>query len=387
MKIIAFSTSLYPNGFSPMINRLHLYMKALKLKNVDVEIVVPSIEKREDGIFDGIPFSYVKVLNQSNRFNGRIVANEYISICSELAKRCDVLFISEERNYIIKNIARVVHNAGCKIVLEQNENPYSMIGSRKDFKFILKLNRIIYLTQTLKRVDGIIVISHKLYDLVNSYKRNDALLVRIPILTGHREIKRNYNYNDVPFILHAGSLSEQKDGVKAMLEAFLIAHNKLNGNLKFVFTSKLSFPALIRWIDKFIIKNKLENKIIFKGLIPKDELDELYNNCSMAIVNKPSNFQNDYNFPTKLTELLPREIPIVISNTGELCNYFQDNINSYLVEANNIDSIAIKIIDILSNTEKAKEIAHKARLLAEAEFYFEKHANILLNFLISVKEK
>jgi glycosyltransferase involved in cell wall biosynthesis len=388
MKIIAFSVSEYPNGFSPMSYRLHYYMKALQSKGAEVEIVIASIEKKENGIYEGIPYSFVHVINQRSMFNERKVVKEFASIFFDLAKRSDVVFTSEDTNYSIRKLTKSVHAAGGKIVIELNENPYSIKASRKDSKLFLKLNRLFFLNYTLPKVNGVITISHALSDLVEKYKGKNVSMVRVPILSGESEIIKHKNYKGIPYILHAGALSEQKDGVKAMLESFSIAHKRLGGNLRFIFTCKTGFPSLLAWIDNFIQKNGLKEDIEFKGLVPKEELNELYNNCSLAIVNKPSNIQNDYNFPTKLTELLPREIPVIISRTEELTHYFLDNVNAYMVEANDIEQIAEKIVYIITHPIEAATVAHNGRCLAGDEFYYQNHSDKLYDFFEKiVKQK
>ena len=383
MKIIAFFPGVYPNGFSAMSYRLHYYMKALQYQGAEVEVVMPTEKLEIDGIFEDIPFSFIKVSKQ-NRFNRKKIVNEHAAICSELAMKCDVVFTCGVNNSNLKLIANSVHRSKCKIAIEVNENPYSIFGSRLDTKVGLLLQRLIFLNFSLKKPDGIIVISKLLFELISHHKRNDSVIVQIPILSGKNMIKREIKHVEIPYILHAGALSEQKDGIKAMLQAFAVAHKKLNRNLKFIFTNKVGFPSLLNWINKFVADNGLENYVEFKGMISKDDLDELYNNCSLTIVNKPSNAQNDFNFPTKLTEILPREIPLIISKTGELKNYFFDKKNAFLVEANNVEQISNQIIYIMTHPVETAQITQNGRLLAEKEFFYLNHSENLYSFFKQV---
>ena len=358
-------------------------MKALQSKEVEVEIVMPADKDFISGIFEDIPYSYVKATKQT-RFNRKLVTNEYANICGDLASRCDVLFTTYLGNSQLNKTAKLVHKAGGKIAIEINENPHSIFASRLDTSLGLFIQRQKFLKSTLKNADGIITISQALTDLISAHKNPNAIVINVPILTGSKELKREKTYTGIPYILHAGALSEQKDGVKAMLKAFAIAHKRLNGNLKFIFTNKMGFPSLLKWIDKFIAENKLENFVEFKGMVPLFELEKLYTNCTLAIVNKPSNAQNDYNFPTKLTELLPREIPLIVSRTGELKNYFIDNENAYVVEADDVEQIADKITYIQSHPEEVKRITSNGRLIAEKEFYYLNHADNLQYFFAQI---
>lgn len=47
----------------------------------------------------------------------------------------------------------------------------------------------------------------------------------------------------IPYLLHAGALSEQKDGIMAMLQGYAVARERLGGKLRFVFTYKVGFPG------------------------------------------------------------------------------------------------------------------------------------------------
>lgn len=379
MKIIAFFPGDYPNGSSPMSYRLHYYLKALALKGTIVKIVMPTNKLKADGIFEGIPYSYVKTTNQS-RFNKLKLANEYAEICGSLSKNCDVLFTTIRDNTFLKKIISTVHKNDGKIAVELNENPYSFRTSRLDSQFSRYIKRKYFLTKLIPKLDGVIVISLALVNLVSKYKKDNTIIVKIPILSGTKEIKRSNMYSGIPYILHAGALSESKDGIKAMLEAFALAHKRLDANLKFIFTTKIGLPSLLNWINTFIKQNNLEKFIEFKGIVPKEELDELYNNCALAIVNKPSNPQNDYNFPTKLTELLPRMIPLIISKTGELGYYFEDGLNAFIIEANNVNQIAEKIIHIQNNPNKVMQLTQNGKQLAINKFYFMNQSSNLLSF-------
>ena len=367
LKVTVFYVGKYPDGFSPMSYRLHNYFKALNLNAVQVEIIMPTNEPKKNGVFEGIPYSYILTKNR-NAFNGYLIAKEYAKICGSISKKCDVLFTTVKNNLSLKFIIAAVHKNNGKIALEINENPYSFKARRLDIKPLRRFKRYYFLKYILPKTDGVIVISKKLEDLVKKYINQNTPLIKIPILSSAKEIKRNNSNTGMPYILHAGALSESKDGIKAMLEAFALANKKLNYKLKFVFTSKKALPNLNKWINRFVKQNNLKDFIEFKGIVPKQELDKLYDGTSLVIVNKPSNFQNDFNFPTKLTEILPREIPLIVSATGELKNYFKDCKNAFVVAPNNIN-----------------QISKKGKLLAIDKFYFSNYSVQLYNFFKKVQ--
>ena len=389
MKIIAFYVGQYPEGFSPMSRRLHYYMKALHQKGVIVEIVMPSPHLKENGVYDGVHYSFVNAPVKS-RFNGYKIDRIYASICGELSKRCNVLLVDGMSYGCLKRIPKMVHANGGKVVTEVNENPGSIRGRRLDTCLSLKIKRYIYLHRTVPNYDGFIVISHSLEELLNQFKNAKAVIARIPILSGTNQITSVYNpqpIDGIPYILHAGALNEQKDGVLAMLQGFAIAYKHFGGRLKFFFTYKKGFPKLMRQIDKIISENHLENAVQFLGILSNDELEKLRANSAMAIVNKPSNFQNDYNFPTKLSEILPARVPLIVTQTGELGFYFRDGENAFVVEANNVAQIAEKIIYIIEHPREVELVTARGQEMSNKEFYYGNYADQLCDFFETVYNK
>lgn len=387
MKVIVFFVGEYPNGFSPMSRRLHYYMLNLHSEEIDVEVVMPSTVDRPNGVFEGIPYRYILV-NKYGRLSLGRQSVEYINICKELSKECDVLF-EEGINFIyLGQLADAVHSVGGKIVAEINENPGSIRGTRFDYPFILKIKQFYIKKYCLKELDGIVAISSSLEAMLKKYC-NKTKIIRIPILSDNkfRTIVHSPNPADgIPYILHAGALSEQKDGIIEMLKAFVIANKYFNGKLKFVFTVKKGFPALLQDIDDIVKTNNLEESIVFKGVVSNEELVKLRDNCSLCIVNKPSNAQNDYNFPTKISEILPCRIPLIVSNTGELKRYFVNNENAIVVEPNNVKQIAEGIVYIIEHPDHVKRMTQKGFELCNDFFRYDIYARPLGDFFKSFKK-
>ena len=182
MKIIAFYNGDYPNGSSPMSYRLHYYLQALQHKGVEVEIVMPSCSDKTKGVFEGVPYSFVKV-SILTRFNKNLVRNEFAEICGSLSKNCDILFTTITENSFLKKIINKVHENGGKLAFELNENPYSFKTSRLDFEFSRNYARHYFLNKLLPKIDGIIVISKALDVLVSKYKSKNTVIAKIPILS------------------------------------------------------------------------------------------------------------------------------------------------------------------------------------------------------------
>ncbi len=385
LKVAAFFKSNYPEGSSPMEVRLHLYMRALQSAGAEVTIFVPSSTQNKEQIWDHVKYKYLLTDNLFG-FSNLKIHQYYAQLIQKNLHGYDVIFTCLDNDNQIKHYIKAVNSFGGKLVMEMNENPYSIIGSRKDFRFMLFCKRWYFLNFVAPKVHGLIVISRNLETLFNRYKSKKNYIIRVPILSANFATKINKTPKiDHHYILHAGSLSEQKDGIKAMLTAYKIAKSKLNRELSFFFTQNKGLPKLLRWINQFISLNQFEKNIVFKGILSPNELEKLYASCDLAIINKPKNFQNDFNFSSKIPELIQRKIPLIISRTKEHEFYFRHDYNCYLVEPNDEEAIAKGIIKIITDKKYGEFIAENASKLIESDFYFLNHQKSLFEFFNNVK--
>jgi glycosyltransferase involved in cell wall biosynthesis len=390
MRILFLFNGIYPDGMA-MSNRIHLYGKALIANSIDVNIVVPSDSNiSSGGINNGVKYSYLKdpvkfrrhVLLKLNNF---FAAFFYAHYSFKSAKDYDILFVTDFGWFVLSLIICGAHLGGAKVVTEVNENPYAYEGGRLDPRWLQKIHRMFILNIPFRFADGFIVISKPLKQLVAKYKKRNALIVMIPVLTNKiEEQDQIVPKPDVPFILHSGTLSESKDGVEAMFIAFAKAAKATNIPIQFILTSKIAKKNLLQKINEIIRSNKLENRIIFLGHISKEELEKYRSLCLTTIINRPVNDQNLFNFPTKLGEFLSRGIPVIATATGEMGSYLNDSETAFIVRPNDSDAIAEKILFILNNPEEAVKVGIAGRNLAEKKLYYMNYADDLALFFKNI---
>ncbi len=390
MKVILFYNGSYPDGMA-MSNRIHLYGRCLHATGIEVEIIIPSKTKdSKKGTHVDIPFSSVKsplffrnyLLLQLNAFFAAFIY-AYYSFC--FSKRAEVVFICGFGWFssILAGIA--THIGGAKIVMEVNENPYAPEGGKLDTVWVRKIRRFWMLNTAYKLMDGFIVISEKLEKLVYQHKKKRAFILKVPILVEKPvELNTVPEKPEIPCILHTGALSETKDGISAVFEGFARAHLKLNGALKFILTQKRMHPALGRKISDIEKKYELQNSIQFTGHLSKKEVEQLRMTCALTIINKPSNWQNDYNFPTKLGEYMVSGIPMIVTATGELKKHLNDSVTAFLVPENDPDAIAEKIIYIIKNPIIAKSVGQAGKDYALRNFYYMNYTEDMKRFFTNV---
>ena len=385
MKVLFLFNSIYPDGMA-MSKRLHLFGKGLIANGVHVDVVIPSTsESYIEGTYEGIRFSTFNdpvifqnyILRQINMF---VAAFFYMRYCFISAKKYEVILNPGFGWFTALLMIFGAHLGGAKVVMDVNENPYSPEGGRLDAIWIRKIRRQLTLNLTYRYADGVIVISESLEKLLSNFKKNTRI-IKIPIITDKCSESRRISKNEMnPYILHPGALSETKDGVTAMFGAYVKACSQSPVSLQFILTSDIMHPKLRQKIDSILKKDKLKDRVIFKGHLPKNELKQFINSCTLAIINKPSNWQNDYNFPTKLGELLMAGVPLIVSKTGEMNKFLTDNETAFMVNANDVADISGKILYILKNPEIAFRVGQNGKKLALKEFYYLNHSDRLTAF-------
>jgi glycosyltransferase involved in cell wall biosynthesis len=174
---------------------------------------------------------------------------------------------------------------------------------------------------------------------------------------------------------------ENKDGIIGMLRAFKIAVDRLAQPIKFVITGDVKGSTEYKMVANLISKEELSDLIIFTGFLDKEELGGYLMHSSLAIINKSNNIQNQFCFPTKLSDYLMYEVPLIITSVGESAAYLKNGINAHIVDPEDTNMLASKIIQVLRNPEQSKSMAKKAKSLIEKDFNYSYQGQRLFEFL------
>jgi glycosyltransferase involved in cell wall biosynthesis len=380
MKIQVLFTSSFPVGNAGS-NRVYYLCKGLIESGANVELLITNPTEsfgnernlHPNGIYENVPFRYI---NNELKRNKNIVLRKLTDIYCHIATILQVCRNQDRFDFFIVigtlidfrlflPFLKFCNKA--KILLEINEYPYVT----KTNNIITIIKRFFLFRCIFPFYDGFIVISETLYNLVNQYKSSKALSIVIPILGDCSGIKTPCRPPiDVPYIIHAGSLVENKDGILGMLKAFKIVTEQFEQPIKFVITGNIKGSIEYKKVADFISKNRLSNSVIFTGFLSKDELDCYLSYSSLAIINKYNNIQNRFCFPTKLSDYLKHEVPLIVTSVGESVKYLKDGINAYIVEPGDVGLLASKIIQAIENSNQSKSMASNAKSLVKKEFNY-----------------
>ena len=396
MRVFFLLKNSYPNGLASTA-RVHCYGKGFVSQGIETYVLLPiSLEKQgveqknteSEGVDEiGVHFQYMSgsSLRSKNFFKRH--ANDaygylhtllyiYRNVCKD-----DQVIVYEGGVLWMIICAMVVHLKGAKATMELNELPYVTKKQTRRRVF----HRQCMLRLAFPRYDQFIVISESLKEIAQHYAPK-ARIIKIPIMVDFDELSNDVQDESPiqkPYIFHAGSLTHNKDGILGMVEAFGKACEKIDKPIKFLMTGKLEDSPQKAIIQELIIKHHLEDKLCFLGYLEKNELYRYLRHCSLCIIYKYDNQQNNYCFSNKLGEYLAMARPVITTNVGEAIHYLEDGKNAYIIPPKNTDFMAEKILEIINHPDKARIIGLEGQKLAFSTFNCHIQAKRLVEFFQS----
>jgi glycosyltransferase involved in cell wall biosynthesis len=144
-------------------------------------------------------------------------------------------------------------------------------------------------------------------------------------------------------ILFLARIFKEK-GIFELIEAFIRVSKKID-NLELIIAGS---GEIENELKKLTLN---ENNIIYTGHIEGKEKADLF--ASSHIYCLPSYSEG---LPTSLLEAMAFALPIITTPVGGLKDFFQDGRMGYFVDSKNIKQIEDKLIDLISNRSKMKNI-------------------------------
>ncbi|WP_296313620.1 glycosyltransferase family 4 protein [Winogradskyella sp. UBA3174] len=119
---------------------------------------------------------------------------------------------------------------------------------------------------------------------------------------------------------------------------------------------------------KFVLDKNIQD-VVFLGDISGNDLIETFSKASIYIL--PSHSEG---MPTSVLEAMAFGLPIVSRPVGGLIDFFEKSKMGYLIESLNPDDYAKKLIHLLTNPQKCKEIGYYNHKYSKANFMASKVA-------------
>lgn len=203
---------------------------------------------------------------------------------------------------------------------------------------------------TLKNVDSIVAVSHKLKEKIYAIvPRNDINVVTNGAkLKDYTECHKRDN-GKIKF-LFVGSILYEK-GIRELLGAF----SRLKKDYPNIFLTIVGYNYIPEWIFPYIKEKKLDGDIQLPGRVEHDEIDLYYSNADIFVL--PSYTEG---MPTVLFEAMAHKLPIIISDVGGVGEVIRHDDNGLLIEPQSEDDLCNKMRLLIDNKGIRDKIARNA---------------------------
>jgi len=378
MRVIFVINNTYPNGRASSA-RVREYGKGFCANGVETIVLIPQPRTPRNAVdinpeASGIDANGVKyyAMAGSQKRKGNLILRQFFDFWGQLRtliwlivnlNQGDKVIVYEGKNRWIKQVLYVCRLRGAKVGFELNELPFGTGDETQK----AQNERDYMLKHIFPRFDFFLCISQGLMELAQKHS-NNAVVLKVPIISEGQLIGDDFPEMKTPYIFHSGTLTEQKDGICGMIEAFGIAKNKINGPLQFILTGNITDSPHKSEIEYLIYKYSIEDSVKFIGYLETPVLRKYQKNCLMVIINKYPNQQNNYCFSTKLSEYLSFSRPVITTTVGEANFYLKDGVNACVVQPHDPKLIADKIIYIYNYPEDSKRLGEEAHKLTLKEF-------------------
>ncbi len=345
MKIYFITEEKYPD-ISASANRLKMITKGIDYSGVDYQVLVI-------GWFKKMPFKIHFILSIFYKLFSSITL--MIKVRKE-----DIAFFYGP--FVMPWIPWLLKLKGVSMYTERTEFPHSLILENPNAIHRIKSRLAL---KSMGFCKGLITCSDTLAKFYAEKTKIKKFLV-IPLIID-KETYGGFENLYKKEITYCGYMGNNKDGIYNLLNAFSQVYKVFpEWKLKLIGSAEESvFEAL-----KNEVRSKnLEKVVLFTGKIPHKEVLKLINQSSILALARPNNKQAQGGFPSKLGEYLSTGLPVVVTKVGEIPNYIKNNVNGFLVEPDDIDAFANKLIHVIKDYSNSRAIGMEGKKVSESFDY------------------
>lgn len=382
MIMYSYQDSPYPYGMADA-KRRQCYFKGLKAAGDEIKVICCcKVFERgydeglpEKGLYNGTSYNYISGKYKHAKYNKLMRGLDW-KILDPLRtffyslkhlKKGDAVFVYLYPLFLQLLILLAAKIKGAKTIKETCEHPSSL---RLNHRFLRILDWLEF-KLIMPQYDGFVVISKNLEEFVNKHKKESAKVIRIPILVDPEPYDIDFSQKQpplgVPYIIHTGTMHEQKDSISKILHAFAKLKQEYKTTCKLVFTGKQSNPNTCKYKD-LIEQLGLTDDVVLMGYVSDEEILKLQHFAAFSVIYKSDNLQTRNCFPTKLGEMLMSQVPVITTTVGDAKLYLKSGVSAYLFEENNENQLVQYMQDILSSPQEAGAVAQRGHDVAMYSF-------------------
>ena len=245
-------------------------------------------------------------------------------------------------------------------VLTDVVEDYSVHNEKAGF-FLTILHKINFLFEkkTFQIVDGVIVISNRLFSKFDKLNKTKKPLILIPISAENLSVEFPKKDDNTFFtFIYSGSYGI-KDGVSFLIDAF-------NEICKSYLDVRL---VLAGKINDFV-ENKISANpaVSYKGLIPDSDYYRFLSDADVLLMTRINSEYANTGFPFKLGEYLASSNPVIVTKVSDVDFYLKDKVSAIFAEPSDVKSLVSAMEYAIRNKQEIKSIGKEGRKNCELFF-------------------
>jgi glycosyltransferase involved in cell wall biosynthesis len=219
-----------------------------------------------------------------------------------------------------------------------------------------------------KLIDGLFLMTDELMHFYTQYTKKKCVIQKLPMTVDFSRFENvDVPHKQTPYLFYAGSLSQKKDGVESLVQAFEKISRKFPELQLWIAGGKTQMAAS-QQLNELILLLNLQNSVKLLGEIDRDEIPFYLLAAKILVLPRPDSIQARGGFPTKLGEYLATGRPVIATTVGEIPKYLTKS-EAFLISPINIeDELLENTRAIMSNYSEALEVAKKGKTKAYQYF-------------------
>lgn len=252
-----------------------------------------------------------------------------------------------------------------RLFLEWNEYPPLMFSKNILGSLLLRF----HLRVLKKKATKVFVISEgiKEYFIDNGISEEKICVLNMTV-----DLKRFENVEKQKtgrYIAYCGTVSNYKDGVDVLLEAFAIVAKK-HKDVKLYILGNTPYKEDKEKNERIIKENNIEERVFMPGMISGVLMPQYLKNAEILALARPDNIQAKYGFPTKLGEYLLTANPVVLTRVGEMDRFLVDGESCLFAEPDNVQDFADKLLWLLEHPKEGRVLGERGYVVAKQSFNY-----------------
>lgn len=345
-------------------NRCLAYMRGLSELKIPATFYFLLPDKDKSKVNGEFPHITVKYLWDHWHINNRLL--KYIPYLYHILRFRRAL-IDDDRVYMydLNDVPRYLfRKKGIKLFYEKTEHP-----SVSNFGSLLRRVTLKSHIEDCSKYDGIFVISNALRDYYISQGIDSRKIHVINIIVDPERFTGLRTAEKKRQIVYCGNANNNKDGVDQLIKAFASIHSEVP-DVKLVIIGPKPNELENNSNLSLVKELGIIRSVIFTGKVSPQSIPMFLSESSIAALDRPSNLQAKYGFPTKLGEYLLSGTPVVVTRVGDIPLYLEDKVNAIIAEPDNISSFSDCLLWTLNHPKEASKIGERGKQVALSHFSY-----------------